>query len=89
MRYQLLQGLIIKKNTKVKFTIDKNTTLLFPVDDRAWSESPKVDKILVRKMKKGNKLIIEGTSSPGNTIVDHYSLSGFTKALSLIDKNCS
>ena len=85
----VVAGFNYKKNTKVKFTIDKNTTLLFPIDDRAWSESPKVDKILVRKMKKGNKLIIEGTSSPGNVIIDHYSLSGFTKALALIDKNCS
>ena len=85
----VVAGFNYKKNTKVKFTIDKNTTLLFPIDDRAWSESPKVDKILVRKMKKGNKLTIEGTSSPGNKITDYYSLSGFTKALSLIDKNCS
>tara|TARA_B100001248_G_scaffold153163_1_gene115153 strand:- start:533 stop:1045 length:513 start_codon:yes stop_codon:yes gene_type:complete len=85
----VVAGFNYKKNTKVKFTIDKNTTLLFPIDDRAWSESPKVDKILVRKMKKGNKLTIEGMSSPGNKIIDHYSLSGFTKALSLIDKNCS
>lgn len=85
----VVAGFNYKKNTRVKFTIDKNTTLLFPIDDRAWSESPKVDKILVRKMKKGNKLIIEGTSSPGNVIIDHYSLNGFTKALSLIDKNCS
>ena len=85
----VVAGFNYKKNTKVKFTIDKNTTLLFPVDDRAWSESPKVDKTLVRKMKKGNKLTIEGMSSPGNKIIDHYSLSGFTKALSLIDKSCS
>ena len=85
----VVAGFNYKKNTKVKFTVDKNTTLLFPIEDRAWSESPKIDKILVRKMKKGNKLKIEGTSSPGNIITDHYSLSGFTKALSLIDKNCS
>ena len=51
----VVAGFNYKKNTKVKFTVDKNTTLLFPIDDRAWSESPKVDKILVRKMKKGNK----------------------------------
>ena len=85
----VVAGFNYKKNTKVKFTIDKNTTLMFPIDDRAWSESSKVDKILVRKMKKGNKLVVEGTSSPGNVIIDHYSLSGFTKALALIDKNCS
>ena len=85
----VVAGFNYKKNTKVKFTIDKNTTLMFPIDDRAWSESSKVDKTLVRKMKKGNKLVVEGTSSPGNVIIDHYSLSGFTKALALIDKNCS
>ena len=85
----VVAGFNFKKNTKVKFIIDKNTTLLFPVDDRAWSESPKVDKLLVRKMKKGNKLFIEGTSSPGNVVKDYYSLSGFTKTLSIIDKNCS
>ena len=85
----VVAGFNYKKNTKVKFTVDKNTTLLFPIDDRAWSESPKVDKKLVRKMKKGNNLIIEGTSSPGNVVTDYYSLSGFTKALALIDKNCS
>ena len=85
----VVAGFNYKKNTKVKFTIDKNTTLLFPIDDRAWSESSKVDKTLVRKMKKGNKLVVEGTSSPGNVIIDHYCLSGFTKALALIDKNCS
>ena len=45
----VVAGFNYKKNTKVKFTIDKNTTLLFPIEDRAWSESPKVDKILVRK----------------------------------------
>ena len=85
----VVAGFNYKKNTKVKFTIDKNTTLMFPIDDRAWSESSKIDKTLVRKMKKGNKLVVEGTSSPGNVIIDHYSLSGFTKALALIDKNCS
>jgi hypothetical protein len=40
-------------------------------------------------MRKGKKLVVTGISSPGNKIVDTYSLSGFTKALRLIDKSCS
>ncbi len=84
----VVAGFNFKKNTRVKFTIDKKTTFLYPVDDRAWSESPKIDKMLVKEMKRGNKLVIEGISSPGNVIKDFYSLNGFTKALSLIDKNC-
>lgn len=84
----VVAGFNFKKNSEVKFIIDKKTTILFPLEDRAWSESQKVDKILVRNMKKGNNLIIESVSSPGNVINDYYSLSGFTKTLSLIDKNC-
>ena len=59
------------------------------VDDRAWSESTKVDRFLVQSMRRGQKLIVTGISTPGNKIIDTYSLSGFTKALRLIDKSCS
>ena len=69
--------------------MDGKKTKLFPVDDRAWSESSKMDRSLVQAMRKGKQLIITGTSTPGNKIVDTYSLSGFTKALRLIDKSCS
>ena len=81
-------GFNFKSNHDVIFAVDNKKTKLFPVDDRAWSESSKVDRLLVQSMRKGNKLIISGQSSPGNIIVDTYSLSGFTKALRIIDKEC-
>ena len=82
-------GFNFKRNHDVIFNVDGKTTKLFPVDDRAWSESSKTDRYLVQSMRKGKKLLITGTSSPGNKVIDTYSLSGFTKALSLIDKSCS
>ena len=82
-------GFDFKKNKDVIFDVDGKKTKLFPVDDRAWSESSKIDRFLVQSMRKGQKLIVTGISSPGNKIVDTYSLSGFTKALRLIDKSCS
>ena len=82
-------GFNFKKNKDVIFDVDGKKTKLFPVDDRAWSESSKTDRLLVQSMRKGKKLKITGTSTPGNTIIDTYSLSGFTKALRLIDKSCS
>lgn len=82
-------GFNFKKNKDVIFNVDGKKTKLFPVDDRAWSESSKIDRLLVQSMRKGKKLIITGTSTPGNQIIDTYSLSGFTKALRLIDKSCS
>ena len=85
----VVAGFNYKKNSEVIFNIDGKKTKMFPVDDRAWSESSKIDRSLVKQMKRGKKLTVTGISSPGNTIKDVYSLSGFTKALSLIDKNCS
>ena len=82
-------GFNFKKNKDVIFNVDGKKTKLFPVDDRAWSESTKIDRFLVQSMRKGKILIITGTSTPGNKIIDTYSLSGFTKALRLIDKSCS
>ena len=82
-------GFNFKKNKDVIFNVDGKKTKLFPVDDRAWSESTKIDRFLVQSMRKGKTLIVIGTSTPGNKIIDTYSLSGFTKALRLIDKSCS
>ena len=82
-------GFNFKKNKDVIFDVDGKKTKLFPVDDRAWSESSKIDRFLVQSMRRGKTLTVTGTSTPGNQIVDIYSLSGFTKALRLIDKSCS
>ena len=82
-------GFNFKKNKDVIFDVDGKKTKLFPVDDRAWSESSKIDRYLVQSMRRGQKLIVTGISGPGNKIIDTYSLSGFTKALRLIDKSCS
>ena len=82
-------GFNFKRNKDVIFDVDGKKTKLFPVDDRAWSESSKIDRFLVQSMRRGKTLTITGTSTPGNKIVDTYSLSGFTKALRLIDKSCS
>ncbi len=82
-------GFNFKRNKDVIFDVDGKKTNLFPVDDRAWSESSKIDRFLVQSMRKGKLLKVTGTSTPGNKIVDTYSLLGFTKALRLIDKSCS
>ena len=82
-------GFNFKRNKDVIFDVDGKKTKLFPVDDRAWSESSKIDRFLVQSMRRGKILTVTGTSTPGNKIIDTYSLSGFTKALRLIDKSCS
>ena len=43
---------------------------------------------MIRAMKRGSKMTVVGTSSRGTKTTDTYSLSGFTKAKGVIDKNC-
>ena len=85
----VLAGFKFKRRTPIIFDVDGKKTNFFSNEETAWSESAKVDRLLVQSMRKGRKLIVTGTSSIGNKIVDTYSLSGFTKALRLIDKDCS
>jgi len=84
----VLAGYRYKKQSEVDFSIDKKTSKLFTLDNRAWSQSPEDDQRLIAAMKRGNKLVITGLSSRNNKTVDDYSLSGFTKAKAFMDKAC-
>ena len=84
----VLAGYKYKKQSDVIFTIDGKETTLFTQDNRGYSFNAADDNTLVTRMKRGNKLIVTGTSSRGNETIDEYSLSGFTKAKALLDKLC-
>lgn len=81
-------GYVYKKQSEVAFSIDGNETGLFTLEGRAWASGPDVDQALIKAMKRGNKLVVTGTSSRGNKTIDEYSLSGFTKAKGQMDKLC-
>ena len=40
-------------------------------------------------MKQGQSLVLQGTSARGTVTTDTYSLSGFTRALATIDRDCA
>lgn len=54
----------------------------------AWMHSPDDETALIEAMKKGDQMIVKGTSSRGTLTTDTYSLLGVTKALAAIDKKC-
>ncbi|MGC6484803.1 MAG: invasion associated locus B family protein [Candidatus Puniceispirillales bacterium] len=85
-----IAGYRFKEGEPVQFTIDgKKKFSLFSVETRAWATKPEDDQALVKAMKRGRTLKVKGISSPGNTTIDTYSLSGFTKAMGMIDKACN
>lgn len=82
-------GYTYKKDAKVVIKIGAKTfDNLFASGDKAWAVSEKADKELVEAMKKGNRMIIHGTSSRGTATKDTYSLKGFSSAYRAISNKC-
>ena len=55
----------------------------------AWVNSNKIEKKMIKTMKRGSRIMISGHNSSGSQTIDHYSLLGFTKAYNEAKKSCS
>ena len=68
-------------NNKFKFDIKQQGF--------AWMPSNKKEKIMIKVMKKGSRIMVTGYNEKGSQTIDHYSLLGFTKAYGTAKKACS
>jgi len=76
-------------NSKVTVKIDGNGSFtMFTEKDSAWIENPAQEPELINAMRKGTRMVVEGTSRRGTITTDTYSLSGITAALEAIAKEC-
>ena len=55
----------------------------------AWISSNKVEKKMIKTMKKGSRIMVTGYNKAGSQTIDHYSLLGFTKAYNTAKKSCT
>ena len=55
----------------------------------AWIADNKIEKKMVKLMKKGSRIMISGYNQKGSQTIDHYSLLGFTKAYNAAKTACS
>lgn len=82
-------GYSYKPGAKVTVKIGNNTIEeLFTEGDKAWTVNEAADKTLVNAMKKGQRMIVYGTSSRGTVTKDTYSLAGFISAYKAINSKC-
>ena len=83
-------GYEFNKNNSVLAT-SGNNKFKFDIKQQgfAWMTSNKKEKIMVKIMKKGSRIMIEGHNEKGSHTIDHYSLLGFTKAYNAAKKACS
>ena len=54
----------------------------------AWIADNKIEKKMIKTMKKGSRIMVTGYNKSGSQTIDHYSLMGFSKAYGAA-KNCS
>ena len=54
----------------------------------AWIADNKIEKKMIKVMKKGSRLMITGYNQKGSQTIDHYSLLGFTKSYNTAKKAC-
>mgnify|MGYP001257656037 CR=1 FL=1 len=55
----------------------------------AWIADSKIEFRMIKRMKKGSRIMITGYNQNGSQTIDHYSLLGFTKAYNATKKACS
>ena len=68
-------------NSKYKFDIAQ--------DNFAWISSNKIEKKIIKRMKKSSRIMVTAYNQSGSQTIDHYSLMGFTKAYNAAKQNCT
>ena len=83
-------GYEFNKNNSVTATSGKNK-FKFDIKEQgfAWIADTKIELKMIKRMKKGSRIMITGYNQKGSQTIDHYSLLGFTKAYNAAKKACS
>ena len=77
------QNSILAKSGKKKYKFD------ITQDGFAWISSNKIEKKMIKTMKKGSRIMVTAYNKSGSQTIDHYSLLGFTKAYNTAKKSCT
>jgi len=75
----------------VKVTSGKNIYEFDIMQDGfAWmtDKENKLEKKMIKTLKKGSRIMVQGYTQNGSQTIDHYSLLGFTKAYNATKANC-
>ena len=83
-------GYEFNKNNSVTAISGKNK-FKFDIKEQgfAWIADTKIELKMIKRMKKGSRIMITGYNQKGSQTIDHYSLLGFTKAYNASKKACS
>lgn len=81
-------GYTFKPGVPAYATVGGRKYELFTQDDFAWLHEDKEQSSLIRAMRAGADIVVEGISNRGTRTKDVFSLSGFTAAHNTISSAC-
>ncbi len=82
-------GYQFKQGSKLKVRIDGESYEFTADGSQAWNSDHSLDKRIARALRAGKTMVVKGTSSRNTNTSDSYSLKGFTKAHSKINRACN
>ena len=80
-------GYPYRDGSNVTVKIDNGSYTLWTQGGHAWANNND-DPKLVTSMRRGNAMVVKGTSSRGTLTTDSYSLTGFTAAYNAASRAC-
>ncbi len=81
-------GFPIDANQAAKLAVGSKSFGMFSDGEDAWSEKPADDPEIVAAFKAGATAEVTTISTRGTTVIDEFSLVGFTAALNDVAKRC-
>jgi invasion protein IalB len=86
--FSYIAGYPYKAGSAAKLDISGKAFSLFTQDETAWAADAAADARIAAALKKGDSLIVKGTSRKGTDTVDTYSLKGSSAAYDAMSKAC-
>ena len=77
----ITSGYLYNKQNSITATSGKRKYKFDIVQENfAWIADNKIEKKMIKTMKKGSRIMVTGYNKSGSQTIDHYSLMGFSKA---------
>ena len=88
IRIRFTPGYSYKADSRLMVTIKAYSISLKTDSEVAWTEDEHQTSRLIKVMRDGAEMVVEGTSSRGTKTLDVYSLHGLSAAYKAISKAC-
>lgn len=86
--FSYITGYGYKSGSEAKVSIGDQAFVLYTQAETAWGPDSETDRKLVKAIRGGSTMVVEGVSSRGTKTKDTYSLKGSSKAYERISQEC-